>query len=120
MHQPNNIKAEESMESTLVAYLVFFAQNPEIKQTFLSQNVHQKYGFVNKTQLLELPNGTYIGRSVDKVMQGIGIMLFSQGMYYEGEWSHGKIQGKGVFIFQNGEIYDGDWRNNLPHGRGVY
>eukprot|EP01036_Dinobryon_divergens_P027123 gene27123-35844_t len=39
---------------------------------------------------------------------------------YTGQLAHGKACGKGLMIFSNGDRYEGDWKDNKLAGRGVY
>lgn len=75
--------------------------------------------------------------------QGMGVMRYSNGRQYEGEWEDdrrngrgferysnnnsyfgsfkdGKAHGKGVYKWINGEVYDGEWECGLKHGHGVW
>lgn len=79
-----------------------------------------KYGSIKKTSLMDYPYGVYIGNIIEETRYGSGMMLFSTGMYYEGDWKGDKMTGKGFFCFNNGDHYDGEWRDCLPNGKGVF
>jgi antitoxin component YwqK of YwqJK toxin-antitoxin module len=51
---------------------------------------------------------------------GIGIMNYSDGSKYEGEFVNHLKEGKGVLVWKNGDKYSGDFKNDLPHGKGKY
>ena len=48
-------------------------------------------------------------------MQGIGVLSFSNGDIYDGEWIEGQRNGKGKFKSIN-EEYLGYWKNNKKMG----
>ena len=82
-----------------------------------------------------LPNGA---------PHGYGTAVYTNGLMYEGTWSHGRecgwgvltdgsdaplyrgevsdgaFNGGGTFFFGSGDCYSGGWREGLPHGRGVF
>ncbi len=43
---------------------------------------------------------------------GKGLMEFSNGEYYLGEWKDDKFDGYGIYIFNNGEWYEGFLKDN--------
>jgi hypothetical protein len=49
---------------------------------------------------------------------GSGVMRFSSGAVYTGEFVSGKIHGRGVLDFTNGNRYSGDWQNGIREGQG--
>ena len=67
-------------------------------------------------------SGKYIyeGDFINGVMEGDGIIKYSDGTYYEGQFRNDKYQGKGKIVFKNGGSYEGDFNNNLIHGKGKY
>ena len=67
-------------------------------------------------------SGKYIyeGDFINGVMEGDGIIKYSDGTYYEGQFRNDKYQGKGKILFKNGGSYEGDFNNNLIHGKGKY
>ena len=50
--------------------------------------------------------------------QGIGILLYSNGDSYDGEWIDGERNGKGKFI-SNSEKYLGYWKDGKKEGTGT-
>jgi hypothetical protein len=42
-------------------------------------------------------------------MEGIGIMFFSNGMIYEGEWQDDQMVGQGILTLQDGREVRGVW-----------
>ena len=55
-----------------------------------------------------------------------GLLLSSNGDYYEGEFLNGKKEGKGKKIYANGNeykncnIYEGNWKNGKENGEGIF
>jgi hypothetical protein len=55
----------------------------------------------------------YIGQVADnekKQRQGTGLMLYSNGRLYEGDWREDKREGRGYERYQNGSIYTGQFK----------
>jgi hypothetical protein len=49
---------------------------------------------------------------------GKGVMKFSSGAVYNGEFANGKLHGQGVLDFTNGNRYSGEWQNGMREGSG--
>lgn len=63
--------------------------------------------------------GVYEGALVNGVRQGYGVMAFSDGRRYEGEWRNDQFNGYGELIRANGTpVYVGEWKNGQYHGKG--
>ena len=87
----------------------------------------------------------YIGeiRTEKNIREGMGVIVYENGRYYEGFWlkdrrdgkgfevfsngnvyigdyKDGKVRGKGVYKWTNGDSYDGDWHNGMKHGYGLW
>lgn len=63
--------------------------------------------------------GVYEGALVNGVRQGYGVMAFSDGRRYEGEWRNDQFNGYGELIRANGiPVYVGEWKNGQYHGKG--
>jgi hypothetical protein len=43
-------------------------------------------------------------------VQGYGVMEYSRGSKYEGEWRMGKKWGQGSMTYPDGARYDGQWQ----------
>lgn len=52
--------------------------------------------------------------------EGQGIMKYSDGGIYDGNWENGIRQGEGIMKYNNGDIYDGDWEDGKKCGKGTY
>lgn len=51
---------------------------------------------------------------------GYGVMKYSNGKIYEGEYKEGKKHGKGKMKYPNGDVYDGNYINGVKSGKGTY
>ena len=66
-------------------------------------------------------NSEYKGEiSIEGTRNGIGIMKFSNGHVYVGEWSNDLFNGKGTYFFDNGERYEGQLKGGRKQGKGTY
>ena len=45
-------------------------------------------------------------------MHGKGLLLYTSGSSYEGDFINHKKDGKGIFKWKTGTIYEGEWKNN--------
>lgn len=50
---------------------------------------------------------------------GKGVLLYTDGSKYVGEFLNGEPHGKGICYYINGDRYEGNWDNHAPHGEGV-
>ena len=48
-----------------------------------------------------------------------GIVFYSDGTKYEGEWKNNMRSGKGKMTYKNNSVYEGNWRNNKKDGIGI-
>jgi hypothetical protein len=51
-------------------------------------------------------------------VNGKGVMKFSSGAIYTGDFFNGKIHGQGVIDFTNGNRYSGQWESGVRNGQG--
>ena len=63
--------------------------------------------YMNNNTKLYIPHGT-------------GVMRWTGGCIYEGEWRDGKQHGYGIYMSINGDIYDGNWKYDKMDGYGIY
>ena len=61
----------------------------------------------------------YMGGWLGGMMHGNGILEFTDGSFYEGEFIRGRRTGTGRFVSDN-ESYEGEWLDDLYHGTGIY
>ena len=100
-----------------------------LENSFLTEIINNN---LNNTHLISLKfllnNDLFIGLFDSQMKNPIkGILLSSNGDYYEGEFFDGKKEGKGKKIYQNGNeyngfgnVYEGTWKNGKENGKGVY
>lgn len=61
---------------------------------------------------------TYRGNWENDQPQGYGEVTFADGQKYTGDWVDGKKSGFGQIFFSNGSTYAGHWENDRQHGYG--
>ena len=61
----------------------------------------------------------YINPETDEP-QGNGVMRYTDGNKYDGEWEDGQRHGSGLMTYRNGDSYDGQWENGQRQGTGTY
>ena len=49
---------------------------------------------------------------------GVGILKFSNGDSYQGQFVKDQFHGKGTYNYANGDVFTGLWRNGQKHGKG--
>ena len=65
------------------------------------------------------PGGTiYKGELLDNMCHGKGVMTWTNGSKFEGEFCKGNLK-KGTYTYPDGAIYKGEYLNDLRHGKGV-
>lgn len=53
-------------------------------------------------------------------MEGRGLLTWSDGRKYFGDFHEDRIHGRGTYTWANGDHYTGDYANDMRDGRGVY
>jgi hypothetical protein len=61
------------------------------------------------------PIKSYVGNIEDGMFSGQGVLTFTSGDVYDGNFELGKREGKGVYKTKDKE-FDGDWESDLLHG----
>ena len=70
---------------------------------------------------LNYNGATYTGYvNESRQPDGQGVMTYSDGKVYDGNWVNGVRQGQGRMTYAEGEVYDGEWLNGKRNGKGVY
>ena len=70
-------------------------------------------------QVLNFPDGRYVGQVVNGLKEGKGIMYYNDGDRYEGEWRNDKKEGKGIYYYHSGNREMGDYYNGKEIGKHV-
>ena len=60
----------------------------------------------------------YNGEIKDFKPNGQGIITYTDGREYVGEWSGGTWNGQGKYTFKDGFGYEGEWKNGTENGMG--
>lgn len=71
---------------------------------------------------INMSNGTYKGE-VDNTggipwRKGLGVMKYSNGQIYSGEWKNNKKSGHGSLTWPSGHVYEGEFLNDEVTGKG--
>ena len=61
----------------------------------------------------------YYGEAKKKQPQGRGLMEYSNGDIYIGQWEMGKKNGMGKMVYENGDVYEGNWKDDRRMGEGT-
>jgi hypothetical protein len=62
----------------------------------------------------------YCGQMKDGLRHGQGLLLWKNGVTYEGEWYHDCIEGQwGTMTWPDSRTYTGSWKKGLMEGVGV-
>ena len=78
-------------------------------------------GKIHGDGILYFSNGNkYVGQWVNQYREGKGKMIFASGETYEGSFRKSKFNGRGTMVFNDGEKYVGQWKNDLQNGQGTY
>ena len=73
--------------------------------------ISSKTGYVDNIEV----TGYYEGDVNSSTMaDGKGVMKFSSGDVYDGDWENGKMNGKGAMLYHDGVFYQGDWKDGKP------
>ena len=73
-----------------------------------------------KKGILIASNGDYYdGEFVNGKKEGEGKLIYMNGNGYEGTFAAGSQNGKGKLTQIDGEIYEGDWKNGKMNGQGL-
>ena len=104
----NKTKYEEIFESALQS---FYISKIISQEKFIDINLFKVY-FIND-------NNLFVGLfDSEKNSPKKGILHYSNGDHYEGEFANSKKEGEGKLIYKNGWIYEGSFKNDLHDGFG--
>ncbi|MEO1513617.1 MAG: caspase family protein [Bacteroidota bacterium] len=78
-------------------------------------------GKIHGEGILYFSNGNkYVGQWVNQYREGQGRLVFASGEVYEGAFRRSKFSGRGTMVFKDGEKYTGQWEDDIQHGQGTY
>ncbi|KAL4485436.1 hypothetical protein ABPG72_008304 [Tetrahymena utriculariae] len=89
--------------------------NQEIKQLQITQNIN-----IQISTIVYRCGGIYLGCTKDSKRHGEGKQFYSNGNYYEGEWSSDMQDGIGIFKYNTGDSYQGEFFQGQLQGFGKY
>ena len=79
--------------------------------TEITEMISSKTGEVDNIEV----TGYYEGDvNSSTLADGKGVMKFSNGDVYDGDWENGKMNGKGAMLYHDGVFYQGDWKDGKP------
>lgn len=93
------------MSSDNTKNLIYSVKIPELKD----ENIHCEY-FQN--------NDFFLGRKVNEIRSGLGLLVSSKGIVYEGSWARGIFHGIGYQTYKEGRSYVGEYYQGRKHGVG--
>lgn len=93
------------------------------KNSLLNQPIFKGYWSVDKLQngygILISTNGSkYEGLFRNGKLEGFGRSITSKGSFFEGNFLNGKANGYGIYIHSDGSLYKGEWIDDFPWGKG--
>lgn len=62
----------------------------------------------------------YEGEWNDDMMEGVGTMVYADGDKFTGSFIQGNFHGVGEYFYKNGDHYKGEWKNDAFDGEGMY
>ena len=75
----------------------------------------------HKIHVRKYKDAVYFGLvNSEKKRNGKGVMIYSNGRKYEGDWKDDVRHGRGYEIHPNLNIYIGEFVNGKAHGHGIY
>jgi hypothetical protein len=111
--EQNIIKMNKLVELTENQLGLFPIQNLE--------KVDQNNKKLTTHSILYRDNTIYIGTYDENWnREGFGILYFTDGCKYTGEFKLDKMNGKGRIIYSTGDYYEGDFIDDKPNGQGTF
>ena len=88
---PRNLDEEQEKEYEMISQLFNYAEISE----------------ADEFRIKRTKNTLYRGILVERKREGVGIVIYSNGRVYEGEWHSDKRNGRGYEVFSNNSTYLG-------------
>ena len=63
---------------------------------------------------------TWSGKCLNGKVNGVGVLSWSNGDKYIGEYKNGNMHGQGTYAWKKKDQYTGEWQNNNFHGQGTF
>eukprot|EP00347_Sterkiella_histriomuscorum_P019092 403342978 len=110
-----NEQAQETIESC--SFKINF---PDLLvNSYMQKNKIDLLKFASKIKL-NYYQGEHIKDGSALIRNGKGVLVRSQGTFYEGQFKQNKMHGEGVFYdCQTHQKYSGEFKNGLKHGQGL-
>ncbi|MCH1548312.1 MAG: retroviral-like aspartic protease family protein [Flavobacteriaceae bacterium] len=115
----------------LIFILIFLVISSYSQQDIVKCDTKKIYANAEYTGCLDVENKrdgygimifnngvTFEGNFKKDVKEGKGKITFIDGSFYNGEWINDKREGLGVFMKPNGDAYEGYFKNNMRNGVG--
>lgn len=119
-----------SVTDPLTAYLVGWVDEPdEVASAFLDEIAHLTNSEVEEarsadqetgTGVFERENGMYYGMLESGCYNGQGLLEWTSGMSYVGDWAWNNFEGRGTLTWPDGDYYTGDFNDDKRTGKGTY
>lgn len=78
-------------------------------------------GKIHGDGILYFSNGNkYIGNWINQYREGKGKLIFANGEVYKGNFKKSQFSGSGTMTFNNGDKYVGNWAEDIQNGEGKY
>jgi len=79
-----------------------------------------KNGLRNGQGIMNYTDGSkFKGNFIDGLKDGQGVMIYPDGTQFEGEYKNEELNGQGVETHPDGFVYEGEFEDGIRHGRGV-
>ncbi len=118
-------KVKAELEKSNPNYLLVKKENKDIKfQKLTTNNVHQYIGDYNNgvkdgNGIIIFTNGDkYEGEFQNDLLHGFGEYSYKSGHFFTGYFKKGRKNGNGTYININGSQYIGEFKYDLMHGKG--
>ena len=72
-----------------------------------------------ESQITYGDGGTYVGTTLNGVLDGRGVLTFPNGARYEGDFKNGKTDGRGTLTYADGSTYVGEFKEGYFNGQGT-
>ncbi len=100
---------------------VFYENGRLVGSRFISHDTDENGCVFGEFELLGRYSGWFKGSKIKGfVPHGRGIMRYSNGSVFSGQWENGKMHGNGSVRWEDGSMYSGQWVHGKRTGYGIY